>query len=130
MLYVGGANKEPSYAWNRNQLPSCDGVKITWAKASDRYQLGKVRMLTNGVGISQALYYAKVKGKIQAQAWINWLEHPINKFVIKHVKTNDSVSTFKNCMNHLIDIKHYNQQDPYQYFDLTKEEIELIENTV
>jgi hypothetical protein len=130
LMYVGGQNKLPSYAWSSMHQSSAIGVKISWAKASDRYQLGKVRILENGTGVSQALYYASVKDAAHAAEWVQWLEHPINKFVIQHMKTNDSVSTFKNCMNHLIDIKHCDRTDVYGFFDLSQEEIDLIETTV
>lgn len=101
LLYSGGDNRDPTWAYSGKSLASSTGYKITFPKASDRFILGKVRILTPGQGVSTALYYIKCTDKKEAEKWKSWLEHPVVRYSLRHHKTNDTVNTYNNSMGHV-----------------------------
>lgn len=101
LLYSGGDNRDATWAYSSEKHASTDGYKVTFPKASDRFILGKVRILSPGQGVSRALYYIKCKTKKEAEKWRDWLEHPIVSYSLKFHKTNDTVNTYNNAMNHI-----------------------------
>ena len=101
LLYSGGNTREANWAFFKHSAESEKGYKVTFPKASDRFILGKARILAPGQGVSTALYYIKCNDKNEAEKWLNWLEHPIISYVLKYHKTNDTVNTYNNSMGHI-----------------------------
>ena len=101
LLYSGGDNRDATWAYSNNAFKSSAGYKITFPKASDRFILGKVRILTPGQGVSTALYYIKCGSKKEAEKWKLWLEHPVVRYSLQHHKTNDTVNTYNNSLGHI-----------------------------
>ena len=64
---------------------------------------------------------------------ISYLNSKIIKFVINTTKHNDTVNTNKNSFNNIpiVDFSHaWTDTELYEHFNLTQDEIELIEATV
>ena len=55
LLYSGGNSREATWAYANHSMSSTSGYKVTFPKASDRFILGKVRILSPGQGVSTAL---------------------------------------------------------------------------
>ena len=101
LLYSGGEHKDATWAYADQIRPSSQGYKVIFPKASDRYVLGKVRILSPGQGVSSALYYINCSSKQEAEKWKSWLEHPVIVYSLQHHKTNDTVNTYNNSMHHI-----------------------------
>jgi hypothetical protein len=130
LLYSGGNSRSATWAYAKHNMPSTSGYKVTFPKASDRFILGKVRILKPGQGVSTALYYIKCDTKKEADKWQKWLEHNIVLYSLKHHKTNDTVNTYNNSMGHIprcpdIDLTDSNLK---KLFNFTDKEYELIQS--
>ena len=101
LLYSGGNTREATWAYANYSMASASGYKVTFPKASDRFILGKVRILSPGQGVSTALYYIKCDTREEAEKWLAWLEHSIVSYSLKYHKTNDTVNTYNNSMGHI-----------------------------
>lgn len=123
LLYSGGENRPATWAYSSDKQTSCDAYKVTFPKASDRFILGKVRVLSPGQGVSTALYYIPCKTKKEAEKWRDWLEHPIVNYSLKFHKTNDTVNTYNNAMGHIPKCpENLDPKDLKHLFDFTKDE--------
>ena len=130
LLYSGGNSRSATWAYAKHDMPSTVGYKITFPKASDRFILGKVRILKPGEGVSTALYYIKCANKKEATKWQQWLEHAIVTYSLKHHKTNDTVNTYNNCMGHIPKCPEVDLSDTElkKLFDFNKDEYDTIQS--
>ena len=122
LLYSGGNSRSATWAYAKHNMPSTSGYKVTFPKASDRFILGKVRILKPGQGVSTALYYIKCDTKKEAVKWQNWLEHHIVSYSLKYHKTNDTVNTYNNSMGHIprcpdVDLTDDNLKKLFEFSD-------------
>lgn len=125
LIYSGGEHRPASYLWSSEVLDSTNGYKVTWPKASDKFLLGKVRIMKPGEGVSSANYYIKCKTLAEAKKWVSWLEHKLVRLSVKIRKTNDTVNTYNNCMNYipvLPDCDINDDNDLIKYFNYKKEQ--------
>tara|TARA_B110000503_G_C7160548_1_gene419458 strand:- start:242 stop:1609 length:1368 start_codon:yes stop_codon:yes gene_type:complete len=125
LIYSGGEQRPASYLWSSEMLDSTNGYKVTWPKASDKFLLGKVRIMKPGEGVSSANYYIKCKTLVEAKKWVSWLEHKLVRLSVKIRKTNDTVNTYNNCMNYipvLPDCDINDDSNLIKYFNYKKEQ--------
>jgi len=130
LLYSGGNSRSATWAYAKHDMPSTVGYKVTFPKASDRFILGKVRILKPGEGVSTALYYIKCANKKEATKWQQWLEHAIVIYSLKHHKTNDTVNTYNNCMGHIPKCPQVELSDAElkKLFDFNKDEYDTVQS--
>jgi hypothetical protein len=130
LLYSGGNTREATWAHANYSMASVSGYKVTFPKASDRFILGKVRILSPGQGVSTALYYIKCDTKKEAEKWLTWLEHSIVCYSLKYHKTNDTVNTYNNSMGHIpkcpgVDLT---DEELKNLFEFSNEEYDVIQS--
>jgi hypothetical protein len=130
LLYSGGNTRDATWAYANHSMSSTSGYKVTFPKASDRFILGKVRILSPGQGVSTALYYIKCKDKDEAEKWLAWLEHSIVSYSLKYHKTNDTVNTYNNSMGHIPKCPGLELTDDNlkKLFEFTDEEYNVIQS--
>jgi site-specific DNA-methyltransferase (adenine-specific) len=130
LIYAGG-NRDPERFLFSSYNDTSNKYGLAIPSASDKHILGAVRLVEPGVGVSDRLkviYFDKKSQALNAQSYLN---SKLIKFVIKTTKHNDTVNTNKNSFGNipLIDFnKGYTDNEIYNLFSLTKEEIDYIES--
>jgi hypothetical protein len=129
LIYSGGEQRSASYLWSSEVLNSTNDYKVTWPKASDKFLLGKVRIMKPGEGVSSANYYIKCKTLAEAKKWVSWLESKLVKLSVKIRKTNDTVNTYNNCMNYIPILPDcdINDDELIKYFNYKKEQYDRVD---
>jgi site-specific DNA-methyltransferase (adenine-specific) len=132
LIYCGGIKKAAEYVYSSvKQAGRRPALAIP--NASDKFILGAVRFIPKGVGISdrhKAVYFNTDAEAVNAQ---EYLTSKLIKFVIGTTKHNDTVNTNKNSFGHIpmIDFcKKWTDQDLYNYFNLSQDEIDYVEANV
>lgn len=132
MIYSGGSRDPARYLYSLyNQTTSNYGVVVP--SASDKHIIGTPRLLYPNEGVSNKLKVMYFSSEEAATNAISYLNSKIIKFVINTTKHNDTVNTNKNSFNNIpiVDFSHaWTDTELYEHFNLTQDEIELIEATV
>jgi site-specific DNA-methyltransferase (adenine-specific) len=132
LIYCGGIKKSAEYVYSSIKQAATQPA-LAIPNASDKFILGAVRFIPKGVGISdrhKVVYFNTDAEAVNAQEYLN---SKLIKFVIGTTKNNDTVNTNKNSFGHIpmIDFsKKWTDQDLYNYFNLSQDEIDYVEANV
>lgn len=138
LAYVGDG-KNMSFLYTNKECTYSKFYKVVISGATSKYFLGNVVIIDPGTGICKNNFLLTFENQAQANLYKNYLDSKLIRFLIKNVKFNDVVNTGTNSWGY---IPHINiniienlaqSQDfnldsyLYKFFDLTEEEIKLIE---
>ena len=132
LIYVGGFQHPEKYLYS-NQPNQFNKPGLAFPTISDKNLLGVTRLVSSDMGVSERLkviYFDDMDHAINAKSFI---ESKLIRFVMRTTKHDDTVNTNKNSFNHIpiIDFtKEWTDQELYQHFGLTQEEIDYIESTI
>lgn len=131
--------KNFGFLYTGEECNSHNNYKVVISGATSKHFLGNVVVFGPGVGICKNNFLLKFSNQRQADLYKYYLDSKLIRYVIKNVKFNDVVNTGTNSWGYIphIDITQVESLsankdfdfDKYLYklFDLTPEEVELIE---
>lgn len=132
LIYTGGTVKPPQYMYHTSDI-TLEKYGVVIPSASDKHKLGSCRKLLPFTGASNRVKVAYFDSSEMVDNCILYLESKIVRFIIDVTKYNDTVNTNLNSFGNIpvIDFSRaWSDKELYAHFNLTQEEIDLIESTV
>ena len=138
LAYVGDG-KNFGFLYAKDECDFYNNYKVVVSGATSKYYLGNVVVFGPDVGVCKNNFLLTFDNKKQADLYKCYLDSKLIRYVIKNVKFNDVVNTGTNSWGYIphIDIVQIEQLSKdkdfnfdnylYKFFDLTQEEVKLIE---
>lgn len=113
----------------KKHLPSTYRVIVNVNASKDH--IGNVKYIGPGIFVTQSLRFFPVNSEDEARHLVNYLESSLVQYIAKTVRSSNgnSKAFFNNIP--LVDFtRSWTDEELYEHFDLTEEEIKLIEDTI
>lgn len=126
-----GVGVEIAYS-STDRDPCKYDTRVVFSGLTSRDSLGDIRVLPgDGIQTSRRMLYIPVQDTTQADSMVGYLTSKLFRFILPFIRPNttNSVSTFAGIARPPLD-RVWTDAELYAHFNLTREEIDLIESTV
>ncbi len=114
------------YYWSNEKKSNYDDIKVMIPESKSHLK----SFIGDKCNTTQGIFYIKMKNKIEAENFLSILKSPLYSYLLNVSKWSPALpqSTLETLP--MIDIsKSWTDKELYNYFNLSKEEIDLIEKT-